>query len=111
MEIWSPRIPLQTDADETVRVAETRVPLETVIHVFDQGATPEEIVQRFPALNLADVYAVVGYYLRHRDEVRRYMAQQNQHAESVRAQVGSKADVRALRERLLAHKEGRKKNP
>ncbi len=58
-------IPLRTDSDGVVRVGSTRVPLDTVVTVFDLGASPEEIVQQFPALGLADVYAVIGYYLHH----------------------------------------------
>ena len=36
-------------------------------------ATPETIVQRYSTLALADVYAVVTYYLRHRSEVEEYL--------------------------------------
>ena len=92
------------DAEGTVRVAETRVPLETVIHVFDEGATPEEIVQRFSALTLGDVYSVVGYYLHHRDEVQRYMTRQKQRAASIRSRAESRSDVQATRERLHPHR-------
>jgi len=87
MEIKSQDLPLHADAAGTVRLSGTRVPLETVVSVFHQGATPEEVVHRFPVLDLADVYAVVGYYLRHRDEVQQYMARQTERAESVRGQV------------------------
>lgn len=104
MEIKDQHVPLRADEEGTVRVGETRVTLETVAEVFDRGATPEEIVQRFPALHLADVYAVVGYYLQHRDEVRQYVARQEERAESVREQVESRADVQSLRKRLLARK-------
>ena len=104
MEIKSQPVPLRTDAEGTVRVAETRVPLETVIHVFDQGATPEEIVQRFSALTLGDVYSAVGYYLHHRDEVQRYMARQKQRAASIRSRAESRSDVQAIRERLLRYR-------
>ena len=61
--------PLTVDSDEVMRIAGTRVALETVILAFDAGSTPEEIVQDYPALELNDIYAVVTYYLRHRDEV------------------------------------------
>jgi uncharacterized protein (DUF433 family) len=107
MEIKSQDLPLHADAAGTVRLSGTRVPLETVVSVFHQGATPEEVVHRFPALDLADVYAVVGYYLRHPDEVQQYMARQTERAESVRGQVESRDEVQALRERLLDRKASR----
>ena len=56
-------IPLIADADNVVRVANTRVTLDTVIAAFREGATPETIAQQYPSLALADVYAVIGYYL------------------------------------------------
>lgn len=46
--------PLRTDADGVVRIGGTRVPLETVVSAFDRGAA-EEIVLRFPTLQLSDV--------------------------------------------------------
>jgi len=54
-------IPLQADADGVIRVAGTRVTLETLIAAFSDGATAEEIVQQYPSLTLADVYSVIGY--------------------------------------------------
>jgi uncharacterized protein (DUF433 family) len=35
--------------------------------------TPEDMVRAYDALLLADIHAVVAYYLRHRDEVRAYL--------------------------------------
>jgi uncharacterized protein (DUF433 family) len=42
-----------------VRVGETRVLLALLIHEFQSGASPEEIVEAFDALALPDVYAVL----------------------------------------------------
>ena len=67
-------MPLQVDSDGVMRVGGTRVTLDTVIAIFEQGATAEEIVQRFPTLDLADVYFAIGYYLRHRQEVDDYLS-------------------------------------
>lgn len=46
---------LETNADGIVQVEKTRVTLDTVITVFKQGATAEEIVHRYPSLKLGDV--------------------------------------------------------
>ena len=43
-----------TDADGVRRVAGTGVTLGTDVYAFHDGATPEEIVQKDPALELAD---------------------------------------------------------
>ncbi|HTT63751.1 MAG TPA: DUF433 domain-containing protein, partial [Bryobacteraceae bacterium] len=43
----------------------SRVTLDLVVRAFNRGATPEEIAQDFPSLQLPDIYQVIGYYLKH----------------------------------------------
>lgn len=43
--------------------------LGTLVAAFKQGATAEEIAQQYQSLGLADVYSVIGCYLRRRDEL------------------------------------------
>jgi hypothetical protein len=50
----------------------------------DAGATPEEIVQQYPSLDLASTYAVVAHVLQHRPEVDRYLAKRQADAVAVR---------------------------
>ena len=66
-------IPLEADVDGVVRVGGTRVTLDTVVIAFMEGATAEEILYQYPSLNLADVYAVIAYYLQRRSEVEAYL--------------------------------------
>jgi uncharacterized protein (DUF433 family) len=44
-----------------------------VIRAFQDGATPETIAQRYTTATLADIYAVIAYYLRHREDVEAYL--------------------------------------
>lgn len=97
-------IPLKTDRDGVVRVAGTRVTLDTIVTAFQQGATAEEIAQQLPALALPDVYAVISYYLRHRPEVETYLEEGRQQAEAIRTKHESPLDRRGIRERLLARR-------
>jgi uncharacterized protein (DUF433 family) len=97
-------IPLTTDSDGVVRVARTRVTLDTVVAAFAEGATAEEIVQQYPSLNLADVYSVLAYYLRHRAEVDAYLHERQKQAEAVRKYNESRCDPSGVRDRLLARK-------
>lgn len=94
-------VPLFTDAQGVIRVGGTRVTLDTVVGSFDTGASAEEIADAYP-LQLADVYAVIAYYLRHRDEVGTYLQRRCQQAETVRRENEARFDHRGLRERLLA---------
>ncbi|MDH4080899.1 MAG: DUF433 domain-containing protein [Nitrospira sp.] len=56
-----------------IRVAGTRVSLDSVVLSFQDGATPEEICLDFPSLDLAKVYSVLAYYLTHREIVDLYL--------------------------------------
>jgi len=102
-QIESP--PLHEDAAGAMRVGASRVLLELVVRAFQDGATAESIVQRYPTLTLPDVYAVIAYYLRHRNEIEEYLARREQKAHEVREQIEkSQGDLRGIRERLLARR-------
>ncbi len=96
--------PLQANEDGVILVGDTRVTLDTVVAVFNQGATAEEIVYRYPSLNLADVYATIAFYLKHQSEVEAYLQQRRQQAQEIRAMNQGKFDPQGLRDRLLARK-------
>ena len=96
--------PLKSNADGVVRVGNTRVTLDTVIGVFKQGTTAEEIVYRYPSLRLADVYATIGFYLNHQQEVETYLQQRQQQAQEIRKMNEARFDPQGLRDRLLVRK-------
>ena len=98
--------PLREDAAGALRVGDSRVLLELVIRSFQDGATPETIVQRYSTLALPDVYAVIAYYLRHRSEVDGYLARREHRAEEVRPRIESQqGDLSDIRARLLAQRQ------
>lgn len=104
LAIESEIAPLKTDADGVVRVGETRVTLDTIVAVFQQGATAEEISDRYPSLKLADIYATIAFYLNHQQEVEAYLQQRQQQAEEVRQMNRARFDPQGLRDRLVARK-------
>lgn len=97
-------VPLRTDPQGKIRVGDTRVLLELVIHAFQQGESAEGIVDSYSSLKLADVYAVIAYYLTHRAEVDAYIAQVAARAEQLRKEIEASytPDDRAFFERLRA---------
>lgn len=98
-------LPLQTDRDGAIRVGGTRVTLDTVIHAFQAGADAREIAEGFPSLSLADVYTVIGYYLRHRQEIDAYLAEREEQAGEIRRQYEARlGSQEGLKERLLARR-------
>lgn len=70
-------LPIRIDHESggALRVGPTRMTLEVVLTAYLQGYRPEEIVQQFPALELADVYTVIGHYLRHREAFDRHLGE------------------------------------
>ncbi|MEZ4767611.1 MAG: DUF433 domain-containing protein [Caldilineales bacterium] len=104
MEFIAEPIPLAIDKDGTIRVGGTRVTLDTLVAAFRQGATAEEIVLQYPTLQLADVYAVISYYLRETAEVETYLQQQAAESLEIRKQVEARFDPAGIRDRLLARR-------
>ncbi len=97
-------VPLAADRDGVMHVGGTRVTLDTVVAAFREGATAEEITQQYPSLQLADVYAVIGYYLRHQKEVDDYLQHRRQQAAEVRRSNEARLDPAGVRDRLLARR-------
>lgn len=98
-------IPLLKDVDGVVRVGDTRVTLDSVISTYHQGATPEEIAIQFDTIQLADIYAVITYYLRHQDEVEAYLSERQTQAQAIRDQNESRFPQENNRARLMARKQ------
>lgn len=95
--------PIRQDESGALRVGDSRVLLELVIEEFQDGATPEMIVQQYDSLALSDVYAVIGYYLRHREEIQLYLDQREQRGRELRKRIEDKQrDLGDIRRRLRA---------
>ena len=97
-------IPLSMDQDGVLRVGDTRVSLDSVIYAFQDGATPEEIVQQFTTLDLADVYSVIGYYLQNTAEAQEYLQRRTAERAQLRKEIEARFDPSGIRDRLLARR-------
>ncbi len=104
LTIVSETAPLEMTQEGVVRVGKTRVTLDTVITVFKQGTTAEEIAYRYPTLTLADIYSAIAFYLNHQPEVETYLHQREQQAKEIRRINEAKFDPQGLRDRLIARK-------
>ena len=98
--------PLREDSAGALRVGDSRVLLEMVIRAFQDGATPESIVQRYPTLELSDAYAAIAYYLRHRPEIESYLARREHEAQQIRERIeATHGDMSEIRSRLMARRQ------
>ena len=106
LPIHADRPPLCETADGVIRIADTRIPLERVLRAFLSGATPEQIVHDYDVLNLEDVYAVINFYLHHREEVDEYMAGAKDEASEMACEIQQTFPSIGIRARLLANRPG-----
>ncbi len=72
--------------DDGYWISGTRISLDSVVYVFQRGATPESIRSSYPLLTLEQVYGAITYYLAHQTEIDTYLQ-----AEADRAEVERQA--------------------
>ncbi len=87
-----------------LRIGKTRVSLDSVIIAFNSGATPEQIIQDFDTLTLAEIYAAISYYLNNREEVNSYLAKREKRNKELRKINDERFNHQGLRTRLLARR-------
>src|SRR5687767_5197566 len=95
--------PLRVDEGGAVRVGNSRISLDLVVEQYENGVAPEDMVRAYDTLALADVHAVIAYYLRHREEVRAYLKGRAEEAEALRAKIEAERP-RVTREELQARR-------
>jgi uncharacterized protein (DUF433 family) len=96
--------PLRTDEHGVVRVGRTRVRLDSVLHAYKSGCSAEDILRKFPSLQLADIHAVIAYYLWYRDAVEQYLAERERIEEEALREIEARFPTTGVRERLLARR-------
>ena len=107
LTIASEAPPLRREGSGVLRVGASRVLVELLVRAFQDGSTPEAIAQRYPTVMLADTYAVIAYYLRHRDELEAYLEDREQQAGAVRQRIeAGQGTLVGVRERLLIRRAG-----
>ena len=104
MPAFRPRPPPLTIKDGVIRVQRTRVSLETIVYAFDRGASPEEIIESYPTLDLAATYAILAHVLQNREEVDRYVERRREEADQLRAEIEGRFPPEGIRARLLARR-------
>ncbi|HKE26471.1 MAG TPA: DUF433 domain-containing protein [Bryobacteraceae bacterium] len=57
------------ERDSNYYVAGTRISLDSIVHAFRRGESPEAICQNFELLRLEEVYGAIAYYLANQAEI------------------------------------------
>ncbi|MEO1391770.1 MAG: DUF433 domain-containing protein [Cyanobacteria bacterium J06634_5] len=97
--------PLRWDEAGGIRVGESRVTLDSLLAAYHNGATPEEISVQYSVLALADIYAVITYYLNHMQQIDNYLAARRKQAQQQRQALSQSDNLDDLRELLLARRQ------
>ena len=102
-DILQPQIlPLTRWEDGSIRIGKTRVLLDLVVHAYNEGRTPEEIVISYPTLKLAEVYGAITYYLENQLQINHYIAQRDQEAQKLWETIEANPNQQQIRARLRA---------
>jgi uncharacterized protein (DUF433 family) len=59
--------------DGVYYVPNTRISLDSIVHAFRDGSSPESIREDFEGLSLSNVYGVIAFYLDHQAKVDAYL--------------------------------------
>lgn len=99
--------------EEAIRIAGTRVGIETVLRDYKEGASLEEIVLRYPTLSLEQVHATITYYLANQEKLEAYLTLVRRRREEAwqEQQRHPSEFVRVLRERLERQRAQREREP
>ena len=84
-------------------VAGTRVSLDSVVECFNEGLSPEAILEEFDSLTLIQVYGAITHYLENQPAIDVYRARQNRRF--VEARRLAEPLPESLRQRLQSAKE------
>lgn len=95
-------VPLVRDEAGRLMVPGTRVSLDVLVAAFKQGDSPEAIHENYETVALADVYAIFAYYLRHRGDVDKYLAEQQRLSTELQTRLEAIYPQEGLRAKLLA---------
>ena len=66
-------------------IAGTRVRVQDIYALHQDGQSPESIIEALPHLSLAQVCAALAYFYEHRDEILREIQEDQQYAATMRA--------------------------
>jgi uncharacterized protein (DUF433 family) len=83
-----------------VQVAGHRIGLQDLVYYYNEGYSPEGLLEAFPTLSLALIHKIIAFYLENRADVDAYVATCDAEMERQRASAPRGPDAAELRRRL-----------
>ena len=98
-------VPLTQNEDGTVRVIGLRITLDIIVGRIEQGDKAEDIQDGYPTLSLAQIKAIIAWYLSNKAEVQEYIDERDAQAERLRHEIESRPGYVPIEEILRRRRE------
>ena len=96
-----PLVQLETGG---IRVRNSRVTLETIVHRMQMGETAEEINDGFPTVSVTQIKEILVWYFDNKADADEYLQQVEEEGERLRQWAESQPGYKERREKLLRYK-------
>ena len=96
-----PLVQLETGG---VRVRNSRVTLETIVHRMQVGDTVEEIHDSFPTVSVTQIEEILAWYYDNKTEADEYLQEIDELLRRLRAEAESQPGYKEWREKILRRK-------
>lgn len=97
-------VPLVQLENGAIRVRNSRVTLETIVHRMQIGDTIERIHEGFPTVSISQIKEILAWYFDNRTEADEYLQQQEAEAEKIRQWIENQPGYKARHEELRRRK-------
>ena len=98
-------VPLVQWENGSVRVRNSRVTLETIVHRMQVGDTAEDIHDGFPTVSVTQIKEILGWYFDNQADADEYLHQVEEEGERLRQWAESQPGYKEWHEKLLRRKE------
>ena len=86
--------------DGEIRLTGHLIGLFHIVRYYNEGYSPEMLIEQFPTLSLALIHKVIAFYLENRSEVDAYVTNYEAELEQQRAAAPKGPSLAELRRRL-----------
>lgn len=97
-------VPLVQLENGAVRVRNSRVTLETIVHRMQMGDTIEEIHDGFPTVSVTQIKEILDWYFDNKADADEYLHQVEEEGERLLQSIESQPGYKEHREKLLRYK-------
>ena len=81
------------DHDGGYYIAGTRISLDSIVHAFQDGESPESILESFPMAGpLVKIYGAITFYLENKEKVEAYLSDQERRWDALRKERAGSSD-------------------